>query len=79
MNNFLFEELLIEEYHREKMAVAKEHNKYAHLFEKKATIFTYKALSGFGKILKNAGSKMQVRYENLALREKRNTLPNPAK
>ncbi len=79
MNNFLFEELLIQEYHREKMATAEKHNRYAHLFEKKANLFTYKALSNMGAMLKNAGTKMQDRYENLVLREQRKTLPNPAK
>ena len=79
MNNFLYEEILIEEYHREKMAQAEEHNKYAHLFEKKVALFTYNTLSNVGAILKNAGTKMQVRYEHLALREQRNTLPHPAK
>lgn len=79
MNNFLYEEILLEEYHREKMAQAEEYNRYAHLFEEKATILTHKALYGFGRMLKNAGTKMQARYENLALREDRNTLPNPVK
>ena len=75
MNNFLYEEILIEEYHSEKMAQAEENNRYAHLFEKKATLFTYKALSNMGAMLKNAGAKMQERYENLALREERKHLP----
>jgi hypothetical protein len=79
MNNFLFEELLIEEYHREKMAEAEEYNRYAYLSEKKVALFTYKALSNLGAALKNAGTKMQARYENLALREERNTLPNLVK
>ena len=79
MNNFLYEEILLEEYHREKMAQAEENNRYAYLYEKKAALLTYKALSGFGKMLKKTGSKMQARYENLALREERNTLPNLAK
>ena len=79
MNNFLYEELLIEEYHREKMAAAEEYNKYSHLFEKKVALFTYKALSNLGATLKSAGTKMQARYEHLALREERNALPNPVK
>ena len=74
MNNFLYEELLIEEYHREKMAQAEEYNRYAHLFEKKVAIFTYKTLSSIGSMLKNAGTKMQARYEYLALREQRKHL-----
>ncbi len=79
MNDFLYQEILAEEYHRDKMATAEKHNRYAHLYEKKMTLFTYKALSKLGEALESQGCKMRARYENLALREKRNTLPSLAK
>ena len=78
MNNFLFEERLAEEYRREKMAIAEEHNRYAHIAEKKMTLLTYKILSKIGEALENLGCKMKARYEKLALREEHNLLPNPA-
>ncbi|MBT3188855.1 MAG: hypothetical protein HN736_02625 [Anaerolineae bacterium] len=80
MNDFLFQERLAEEYRREKMATAEEYNRFAHLFESKVTIFTYRILSKLGKILENMGCKMRARYENLlALQEKQNALPTPIK
>ncbi|MBT3321592.1 MAG: hypothetical protein HN392_04825 [Anaerolineae bacterium] len=79
MNDFLYQELLAEEYRRDQMARAAEHNRFAHLFEGKATIFTYKTLSKLGTILENLGCKMRARYENLALQEKHNALPTPIK
>ena len=79
MNNFLFEERLAEEYRRDKMAIAEEHNQYAYLSEKKMTLFAYQILSKLGAMLENAGTKMQARYESLALHEQHNTLPNLAK
>ncbi len=79
MNNFLFEERVAEEYRRDKMATAEEQNKYAHLSKKKTTLFAYQILSKLGATLEDSGTKMKARYENLALREKRNTLPNLAK
>ena len=79
MNNLLFEELVTEEYRREKIAAAEEHNRFAHLFESKATIFTYKSLANLGKVLETSGQKMRARYEALALQEKGNALPEPAK
>jgi len=79
MNDFLFQERLAEEYRRDKMATAEEHNKYAHLFKSKITLFTYQVLSSVGATLENTGTKMQEHFECLALREQHNTLPNLAK
>jgi hypothetical protein len=79
MNDFLFQERLAEEFRRDKMATAEAHNKYAHLSKRKMTLFTYQVLSKIGATLENTGTKMQERFECLALREQRNTLPNLAK
>ncbi|MBC8335596.1 MAG: hypothetical protein ISR59_05180 [Anaerolineales bacterium] len=79
MNDFLFQERLAEEYRRDKMATAEEQNKYAHLSKKNMAVFTYKVLSKVGATLENTGTKMQEHFENLALQEQRNTLPNLAK
>ena len=79
MNDFLYQEILAQEYHRNKMATAEKHNRYAHLYEKKMTLLTYKVLSKLGEALESQGCKMRARYENLALRETRNTLPSLAK
>ncbi len=80
MNDFLFQERLAEEYRRDKMARAEEYNRFAHLFESKATIFTYRVLSKLGKILESLGCKMRARYENLlALQENHNAFPTPIK
>jgi hypothetical protein len=79
MNNFLFEERITEEYRREKMAAAEEHNRFAHLYTSKVTIFTYKGLAHLGKTLEQAGHKIHARYEALVLQENGNALPEPAK
>ena len=75
MNSFLFEERITEEYRHEKMASAEEHNRFAHLYTKKLTIFAYKSLAYTGKALEQAGHKIRARYETLALQE----LPEPVK
>ncbi|MBT3313559.1 MAG: hypothetical protein HN390_03000 [Anaerolineae bacterium] len=79
MNNFLFEERITEEYRRVKMAAAEEHNRSAHLVESKVAILTYQGLAKLGKALESSGQKMRARYEALALQEKDNPLPAPAK
>ena len=79
MNDFLFQERLAEEYRREKMATAREHNKYAHLSPNKLTLLTYRVLSKVGATLENTGTKMQEHFESLELQEQRNKLPSLAK
>ena len=79
MNDFLYQEMLAEEYRREKMAAAAKHNQYAHLSESKVTVFAYWSLSRLGVALENLGRKMCARYENLALNEKHAALPDFAK
>ena len=78
MNDFLYQEILTEEYRREQMAVAEKHNQYAHLSESKVTIFAYWSLSKLGVALENLGYKLRVRYENLAINEKHAAMPNLA-
>ena len=78
MNDFLYQEILTEEYRREQMAAAAKHNQYARLSENKVTLFAYWSLSKLGAALENLGCKMRARYENLALNEKRAAMPNLA-
>lgn len=70
MNSFLFEERIAEEYRRDKMAAAEEHNRFAHLYTNKATIFAYRSLAYVGKVLEISGHKFHKRYEALALQKK---------
>ena len=79
MNDFLYQELLNEEYLHERMAESATHNQSTHLSENKITLFTYWSLSKLGMALENLGCKMRVRYENLALSKRRAALPNFSK
>ena len=51
MNDFLYQELLNEEYRHEKMAEAAAHNQSAQLSESKVTLFAYWSLSKLGEML----------------------------
>ncbi len=79
MNDFLYYEVLAEEYRRDKMATAEKHNQFSPLSEGKMALRFYRALSKVGKVIETSGARMQKRYNNLALREECNMLPNAAK
>jgi len=79
MNDFLYQELLTEEYRRNLMAAAEEHNRFARISEKKFTLNAYLALSGMGALLERWGARMSAHYNCLAKREQRDMLPTLAK
>ena len=79
MNDFLYQELLNEEYLHERMTEAAAHNQSTHLSENKITLFAYWSLSKLGMALESLGCKMRVRYESLALNKRRAALPNLSK
>jgi hypothetical protein len=79
MNDFLYQELLAEEYRRDQIANAAKYNCFNTPSGKKLNLNIYKILSRTGEHIQGLGSRMQERYEQLAQREERNMLPNPAK
>ena len=79
MNDFLYHELLAEEYRRDQMAASEKHNRFARFSENKMTLSMYYALSKVGAVLESGGARMQARYNCLARREQSDMLLNPAK
>ncbi len=79
MNDFLYYEVLAEEYRRDQMATAEKHNQYSLPSEGKMALRFYRTLSKVGEIIETSGARMQKRYNTLALREECNMLPNAAK
>ncbi len=79
MNDFLYYEVLAEEYRRDQMATAAKYNRHSPLSEGKITLRVYRILSNIGKRIEASGARMQKRYNYLALREECNMLPNAAK
>ncbi len=79
MNDFLYEELLNKEYHRNKEAEAMAYNQATHINKSKVTILIYWLLSKLGVVFENIGCKMRVRYEGLATQNQRNAIPSLAK
>ncbi|MBT3338140.1 MAG: hypothetical protein HN855_16150 [Anaerolineae bacterium] len=79
MNTFHYYELLAKEYRRDKMATAEKHNRFSLPSESKLTLSVYRILSKTGEVIESLGTKMQKRYNHLAMREECNMLPNAAK
>lgn len=79
MNDFLFQELLAEEYRRDQVANAEKHNRFKPRSGKKLNLSIYRTLSRVGEHLKGLGTKMQERYTYLAHCEEGKLQLNPAK
>ena len=78
MNDFLYQELLAQEYRRDQMATAEQYNRFSTRSGKKLNQGIYRALLRTGQLLESWGSRMQARYERLAMYEECEMLPNPA-
>ena len=78
MNDFFYQELLATEYRRDQMAIAEKHNRFTSPSGKMLNLSIYRTLSRTGELLENWGSRMQARYEHLAMHEECKMLPNAA-
>ncbi|OQX63823.1 MAG: hypothetical protein B6I38_08285 [Anaerolineaceae bacterium 4572_5.1] len=74
MNEFLYHELLMEEYRRAKLAEAKQHRLISLVSEKKFTRGVYWILSRVGVTLESWGCKMQERYDEIVACEQSDLL-----
>ena len=79
MNDFLFQEMLAEEYRRDQMTQAAQYNRFNTRRGKKLNLSIYRILSHMGEYIKSMGSRMQERYAYLARCEECKMQLNPAK
>lgn len=76
MNDFLYHELIAEEYRRDQIAQAEKYNKHPLVAERSLMLRAYRILSKLGGKLEAHGAKMQARYNYLATREECKPLPS---
>ncbi len=79
MNDFLYQEILTEEYRRNLRATAEIRNRYAGSSGPNFSLRVYVILSRIGALLERSGANMQTRYNRLAIGEQCNMMSNPAK
>ena len=79
MNNFIFDELLAEEYREDRISEARRHNLKAQFMNKSISLSMYKSLANLGKRIEKLGAKIETRYNYLVVSEKRNIFANTAK
>ena len=79
MNDFLYQELLAEEYRRDQVANAEKYNRFQPTSGKTLNLSIYRTLSRMGEHLEGLGAKMQDHYTYLAHCEEGKMQLNPAK